>query len=67
MWEPQNTLATLENKSLFTQGFYNEMRYFCDCVLEGQPAQQGSLEFALSLMRTYEAALLSGGRRIPLA
>ena len=67
VWEPQNTLATLENKSLFTQGFYNEMRYFCDCVLEGRPAQQGSLEFALSLMRTYEAALLSGGRRIEIA
>ena len=67
VWEPQNTLATLENKSLFTQGFYNEMRYFCDCVLEGQPAQQGSLEFALSLMRTYEAALLSEGSRIALA
>jgi predicted dehydrogenase len=67
VWEPQNTLATLENKSLFTQGFYNEMRYFCDCVLEGRPARQGSLEFALSLMRTYEAALLSEGRRIELA
>ena len=67
VWEAQNTLATLENKSLFTQGFYNEMRYFCDCILEGRPAQQGSLEFALSLMRTYEAALLSEGRRIELA
>lgn len=67
VWEPQNTLATLENKSLFIQGFYNEMRYFCDCVLEGRPAQQGSLEFALALMRTYEAALLSEGRRVELA
>ena len=67
VWEPQNTLATLENKSLFIQGFYNEMRYFCDCVLEGRPARQGSLEFALALMRTYEAALHSEGRRIELA
>jgi predicted dehydrogenase len=67
VWEAQNTLATLENKSLFTQGFYNEMRYFCDCILDGRPAQQGSLEFALSLMRTYEAALLSEGSRIKLA
>ena len=66
VWEPQNTLATLENKSLFTQGFYNEMRYFCDCVLEGRPAQQGSLEFALSLMRVYAAALHSEGRRIEI-
>ena len=66
VWEPQYTLATLENKSLFTQGFYNEMRYFCDCALEGRPVQQGSLEFALSLMRVYEAALHSEGCRIEI-
>ena len=27
-WEPQDTLGTLENKALFTQGFYDEMRLF---------------------------------------
>jgi len=66
VWEPQNTLATLENKALFTQGFYNEMRYFCDCVLAARPAQQGSLEFTLKLMRVYEAALRSEGSRIEI-
>ena len=66
VWEPQNTLATLENKALFTQGFYNEMRYFCDCVLEERPARQGSLEFTLKLMRVYEAALRSEGSRVEL-
>ena len=66
VWEPQNTLATLENKALFTQGFYNEMRYFCDCVLAARPAQQGSLEFTLKLMQVYEAALRSEGSRIAL-
>lgn len=66
VWEPQNTLATLENKALFTQGFYNEMRYFCDCVLEARPARQGSLEFTLHLMRVYEAALRSQGSRIEI-
>lgn len=66
VWEPQNTLATLENKALFIQGFYNEMRYFCDCVLAGRPAQQGSLEFTLRLMRVYEAALRSEGSRIEI-
>ena len=67
VWEPQNCLATLENKALFTQGFYNEMRYFCDCVLNGQRAELGSLEFALHLMNVYEAALLSAGHRVPVA
>ncbi len=64
VWEPQNLLATLENKALFTQGMVQEMRYFCDCVLEERVAEKGSLEFALEIMRVYEAALLSDGRRV---
>jgi predicted dehydrogenase len=67
VWEPTDTRATLENKALFIQGFYNEMGYFCDCVLSGQPAKTGSLEFALSVLKVYEAALLSGGKRIEIA
>lgn len=66
VWEPQNTLATLENKALFTQGFYDELRAFCDCVSLGRPATVGSLEFALSVMRVYEAALVSDGARVPV-
>lgn len=63
-WQPQNMLATLENKAFMTQGMYEEMRYFCDCVLAGKPAERGSLEFALEVMRAYEAALLSTGQRV---
>ncbi|MEE2752678.1 MAG: Gfo/Idh/MocA family oxidoreductase [Candidatus Latescibacterota bacterium] len=66
VWEPQDTLGTLENKALFTQGFYEEMRYFCECVLEGKMAELGSLEFALSVMKVYESALVSGGDRVEL-
>jgi predicted dehydrogenase len=64
VWEAQNTLGTLENKSLMTQGFYGELKYFCDCVLNGTVPELGSLEFALHLMRVYEAALLSKSVRI---
>jgi predicted dehydrogenase len=64
VWEPQNTKATLENKALFTQGFYDELRTFCDCVLTGGQAELGSLDFALQIMRVYEAALLSDGVRV---
>ena len=63
VWEPQNMLGTLENKSAFTQGTYAEMRHFCDCALENRPATRGTLEFALHLMRVYEAGLLSQGER----
>lgn len=66
VWEPQNTLATLENMALFTQGFYNEMRYFCDMALARKPAEQGSLEFAHHIMQVYEAALVSSGERVEI-
>ncbi|MXV78647.1 Gfo/Idh/MocA family oxidoreductase [Candidatus Poribacteria bacterium] len=67
VWEPQHSLGTLENKGLFIQGFYQEMRYFCDCILEGKPAEMGSLEFALEVMKVYEAGLRSEGNRIVIS
>lgn len=66
VWEPQYSLGTLENKGLFIQGFYQEMRYFCDCILAGKPAEQGSLEFALDVMKVYEAGLRSEGDKVLL-
>jgi predicted dehydrogenase len=66
VWEPQNREATLENKALFTQGIYQEMRYFCDQVIAGKPAEKGSLEFTLQVMKVNEAGLISGGRRIDI-
>jgi predicted dehydrogenase len=63
LWRPQNSLGTLENKALFTQGMFEEMRHFCECVLEDRAPRRGSLEFALHLMRVYEAILVSGGER----
>ncbi|MFC4776638.1 Gfo/Idh/MocA family protein [Paenibacillus sp. GCM10023252] len=67
VWEPQNCLATLENKSEFTQGMYGEMKCFCDCVLEGRQPELGSLEFALEITKLYEAALLSEGKTVPIS
>jgi len=65
-WEPRFTLATLENKALFIQGMYAEMRHFCDCVLEGRRPELGTLEFALNVMQVYEAGLRSGGRQVEI-
>ena len=64
VWEAPFCLASLENKALFVQGIFNEMKYFCDCVLTGETAEQGSLEFALEVMRVYEAALHSNGQTV---
>ena len=74
VWNASNCLATLENKALFTQGFYNESKYFCDCILEGKrplPGSAasigtGSLEQALEIMKVYEAALCSHGKPVRL-
>ena len=65
-WQAQNMLATLENKALFTQGFIGSLDGFCRAILEGVPAEQGSLEQALLIMKVYEAALLSRGGRIQI-
>jgi len=63
-WEPQNNTGTLENKALFTQGFVNELAYFCDCVLENKKPERGTLEFALQVMSVYEAGFISEGQRV---
>ena len=67
VWEAQNVRATIENNSLFTQGIYAEMRYFCDCILEERAAERGSLEFALEVMKVYEAGLLSNGQTVSIS
>jgi predicted dehydrogenase len=67
VWETQNMLATLENQALFIQGFVGEMRYFCECVLQQQMPSRGSLEFALQVMKVYEAGLLSKGEPVKIA
>ena len=66
VWEPQNREGTLENKAIFTQGVYNEMRYFCEHAMTGMAAERGSLEFARDVMKVYEAGLLSHGRRMSI-
>ena len=63
-WEIQNRLATLENSGLFVQGMYDEIFYFCDHVLKGQQPEIGSLDFALEIMKVYEAVLHSQGERV---
>jgi predicted dehydrogenase len=64
VWEASSCLATLENKAQFVQGIYNEMMHFCECALRRAQPEVGSLEFALEVMRTYEAALRSGGATV---
>lgn len=66
VWEAQDHYNTLENKALFTQGMYGELRYFLDCVLEDRPAELSTLEFARNVMQVFEAALQSDGRPVQI-
>lgn len=67
VWEPQNTLSTLENKAEFVQGIAPELLHFCECVLEKRAPERGDLRFTLQAMQAYEAALLSDGHPVDLA
>jgi predicted dehydrogenase len=62
VWQPQGSLATLENMSLFTQGFVPELSAFVDAVRGRSTLARGSLEFARDVMAIYEAALRSRGQ-----
>ena len=64
VWEASNCQAGLENKAEFTQGMYAAMMHFCECVLQNRTPDKGTLEFALEMMKVYEAGLLSEGRTI---
>jgi len=66
VWEPQDTFNTLENRSEFTQGLYDELRYFLECVLKNVPPQLGHLEFARQVAAVHQAALLSDNQEIDI-
>jgi predicted dehydrogenase len=67
VWEAQNTLNTLENNPLFTQGIYFSLMHFCQSVLEGRAASIGTLERARDITAVMEAALRSEGERVDVA
>ncbi|MBQ6322865.1 MAG: Gfo/Idh/MocA family oxidoreductase [Lachnospiraceae bacterium] len=66
VWETQNCKATLENMSFFVQGMYDELKTFCDCILENRKPKIGSLEFSLEIMKIYEALLISNGKPVAI-
>ena len=66
VWEASHRQSTLENKAIFIQGIFHELLDFCDAVLEGRQPVVGTLEFALHVMRVYEAALLSDGQAVTI-
>ena len=66
VWECQDTMNTLENKAVFSQGLSFSIQHFLDAVVNKEVATIGTLEFALHLTQIYEAALLSSGDKVLL-
>lgn len=66
VWEPQDSLNTLENKSEFTQGLQPELNYFLECVLERRQPTLATLEFARQVAAVHEAAILSNDSAVNL-
>ncbi len=53
-WEPEFSLGQLYNNNLFTLGYAQEVRHFCDCVLAGTPPTRGSLDDVRQIVRLFE-------------
>jgi predicted dehydrogenase len=66
VWEPQDSLNTLENRPEFTQGLYGELHYFLECVLADSRPEFATLEFARQIAAIHEAALVSDNTEIEL-
>jgi predicted dehydrogenase len=66
-WTIDNAFARTPSRLEMTQGFHEELRYFCERALADAPAEEGTLEVARHVMAIYEAALLSHGRRVEVA
>ena len=65
-WEPQFSLASLDAKTLNIEGFSREITYFAECVHSNTAPERANLEFALHVMRLYEAFLEPEGTEVCL-
>jgi predicted dehydrogenase len=66
VWQAQSCLSTIDDGSLFREGIYAEMREFCESILSQTKPVRGSLEFALDVMKVYEAGLTSQGQTVEI-
>ena len=66
IWEPEFSLGQLYNKSLFLQGFYNEINDFARCILDDTPPTRGTLAQARAATGIFEAFAQGPGKTITL-
>src|SRR6185369_12106241 len=54
VWEPEFSLGQLYNNNMFTLGYAQEVRHFCDCVLSGEAPTRGTLAEVAEIMTLFE-------------
>jgi predicted dehydrogenase len=54
-WEPEFSLGQLYNSNMFTLGYAQEVRAFCDSVLENTPPDRGTLADVLEIVKLFQA------------
>ena len=54
-WAPEFSLGQLYNSNLFTLGYAQEVRHFCEAVLAGRAPDRGTLAEVLEIMTLFEA------------
>ncbi|MBN2504552.1 MAG: Gfo/Idh/MocA family oxidoreductase [Bacilli bacterium] len=55
VWEPEFSLGQLYNKNIFMLGYAQEIRYFCQKVLDDSAIEIGNLNQAFHILKVYEA------------
>lgn len=61
LWEPEFSLGTLYNASLFLLGYAQEIRAFCNSVLSNTAPERSGLDAAFAVTALYEAFLNAEG------
>jgi len=66
VWEPEFSLGQLYNKGLFLLGYYDEVKYFIDCILSDRVPEKSELRAALAITQIFEAFQKGPGKVVEL-
>lgn len=66
VWEPEFSLGNLYNKGIFLLGYYNEIYYFCDAVLNNKEIEIGGIDDVEEGIKIYQAFKQGSNRLIKI-
>jgi predicted dehydrogenase len=66
VWKPEMSRSAAYNNSMFMNGNGQKVIYFAECLLSGTPPAKSNLEYALELMKWYEAHMEAPGKPVAI-